>query len=206
MIKAIIFDIGGVLIRTEDKTPRAALEVRWGLAPGAAEHLVLNSEMGRKAQLGQHSAAEQWTWVQQHLGLSTAELEQFRTEFWAGDRIDHELVNFVRSLRARYQIAIISNAMDDLDVTVRRLDPDGDIFGVVVGSAYERIMKPDALIYERTLARLGRLPAEAIFIDDNAANIAGARAVGLQTIHFRPGTDVASELASWGVTAQKGEI
>ena len=88
MIKAIIFDIGGVLIRTEDKAPRAALEVRLGLPPGAAEQIVLNSEMGRKAQLGQHSATEQWAWVQQHLGLSAAELEIFRTEFWAGDRID----------------------------------------------------------------------------------------------------------------------
>ena len=34
MIKAIIFDVGGVLIRTVDRTPRANLEQRLGLAPG----------------------------------------------------------------------------------------------------------------------------------------------------------------------------
>lgn len=200
MIKAVIFDIGGVLIRTEDPAPRAALEVRLGLAPGQAEYLVLNSAMGRKAQLGQHSAGEQWAWVQQQLALSSAELAAFRSEFWAGDRVDDALVAFIRSLRRHYQTAIISNAMDDLDATVQRLDPGGDTFGVVVGSAYEGVMKPTAAIYERTLARLGRLPAEAIFVDDNAANIAGAAAVGLTTIHFQPGMDVPAVFARLGIT------
>ena len=52
MIKAIIFDVGGVLVRTEDHAPRRKLEERLGLAPGEAERLVYNSDMGRAAQRG----------------------------------------------------------------------------------------------------------------------------------------------------------
>lgn len=194
MIKAIIFDIGGVLIRTEDPSPRAALEERFGLGPGEAEFLVLNSEQGRQAQLGAVTAAQHWAWVQQRFGLTDAGLRDFRALFWGGDRVDTELLAYIRSLRPRYQTAIISNAMDDLNETVLRIDPASDLFDVVVGSAYERVMKPDPIIYLRTLERLGRQPSEAIFIDDAAANIAGAQAVGLATIHFRPGIDLCAEL------------
>jgi glucose-1-phosphatase len=196
MIKAIIFDIGGVLIRTEDRGPRAALEERMGLAPGEAEFLVLNSEQGRQAQLGAVTAGEHWAWVQQHFGLTEAGLHDFRTAFWGGDRVDTELLAYIRSLRPRYQTAIISNAMDDLNETVQRLDPTGDLFDLVVGSAYERVMKPDPTIYLRTLERLGRQPSEALFIDDAAANIAGAQHVGLATIHYQPGMDLRTELES----------
>ncbi len=138
MIKAVIFDIGGVIIRTEDRTPRAQLEARLGLAPGESDQLVFNSEMGQQAQRGAISTAELWAWLQQQLGLSTEGLGDFRTAFWGGDRIDRTLVKYIRTLRPHYQTAIISNATDDLHEQVARIDPDGDSFGLVVGSAYER--------------------------------------------------------------------
>ncbi|MCB0157732.1 MAG: hypothetical protein KDD83_06345, partial [Caldilineaceae bacterium] len=62
MIRALIFDVGGVLVRTDDPAPRRRAEQRFGLGPGRAEFLVFNSEMGRQAQHGQMSAAELWAW------------------------------------------------------------------------------------------------------------------------------------------------
>jgi FMN phosphatase YigB (HAD superfamily) len=47
---------------------------------------------------------------------------------------------------------------------------------------------------------LGREPAEAVFIDDFAHNIEGARAVGMAAIHYQPGIDLVAELAALGVT------
>jgi len=203
MIKAVIFDIGGVLIRTEDRSPRSNLEKRLNLQPGEAEFLVYNSEMGQKAQQGLISAGEQWAWLQQTLKLSADEIQQFRQEFWGGDRVDQTLIELIRGLRPRYQIAIISNAMDDLlTFVIPQLDPSGggELFDLIVGSAYARIMKPAATIFEQTLTQLGRQPAEAVFIDDMAYNITGARAVGMHAIHFQPGTDLAQELAQLGVS------
>ena len=71
MIKAIIFDIGGVLLRTEDRSPRQQLEKRLGLAAGEAEFLVFNSEMGQMAQNGAITDGELWTWVGEHLNLNS---------------------------------------------------------------------------------------------------------------------------------------
>lgn len=199
MIRAVIFDVGGVLVRTEDYSPRRKLEERLGLAPGEAEHLVYNSDMGRAAQHGQVSSAELWRWVQEQFAFDAVELQIFREQFWGGDRLNQPLIDLVHRLRPRYQTAIISNAMDDLNQTLAETYPIANAFDLIVGSAYEGIMKPDAEIFRRTLARLGRLPEETIFVDDFAHNVEGAQAIGMHALHYTPQIDLAAALASYGV-------
>lgn len=199
MIKAIIFDVGGVLVRTEDPTFRQALEAELGLSAGDAEYLVFNSEMGRKAQHGEITTAELWTWLAQELTLNDDQLLHFQTQFFAGDRLDQEMVDFIHALSKSYQTAIISNAADNLLKNVTQVYPMASAFELIVGSAYEGIMKPDPTIFLRTLERLGRQPVEAVFIDDFLHNVEAARAIGMAAIHFRPDTDLTAELAALGV-------
>jgi HAD superfamily hydrolase (TIGR01509 family) len=78
-----------------------------------------------------------------------------------------------------------------------------DAFDLIVGSAYQKVMKPAPEIFLWTLTQLGRQPHEAVFIDDFAANVAGARAVGMAAIHYQPALDLAAALAALGV--QMGE-
>ena len=199
MIKAIIFDVGGVLIRTDDPNPRRQWEKKLGLTERESEQIVFNSEMGLKAQRGDITDEALWNWVGQRLRLSEAELADFRTGFWAGDVLDAGLVNYIRRLRPAYQTAVISNATDGLHASLTYQHQIADAFDIIVGSAVEKVMKPDPEIYQCTLQRLGRLPQEAVFIDDFAHNIEAAQALGWHTIHFRPDTDVPVELAKLGV-------
>ena len=200
MIQAVIFDIGGGLIRTENHRPRRDWEEKLGLAARQSEDIVFGSEMGAKAQRGDVTDEALWAWVGQRLSLEQTELAAFRRDFWAGDVLDVALVEFIRRLRPRYQTAVISNATDGLRASLTHQFHIDDAFDLIVGSAEERVMKPDALIFERALARLGRQPQEAVFVDDFAHNIAAAQALGLHTIHFQPGTNVPAELAQLGVT------
>ncbi|MBE2221364.1 MAG: HAD family phosphatase [Anaerolineae bacterium] len=200
MIKAIIFDIGGVIIRTEDHSSRRQWEKKLGLAEWESETIVFNSEMGQKAQSGAITDAELWTWVGQRLNLNGSELAAFRAGFWAGDVLDSGLVDFIRRLKETgYQTAVISNATDNLQNALTHQFKIADAFDLIVGSATEKVMKPDPRIYQRTLARLGRQPAEAVFIDDFAHNIQAAQELGMATIHFKPVTNVPTALATLGV-------
>ena len=196
-IKAIIFDVGGVLVRTADQSGRQKWESQLGLPSGGAEAIVLNSEMGHRAQRGEITTEALWSWVMAHLELGES-LHQFRQDFWGGDVLDQSLVRLIRKLRGRYQLAIISNAMDSLTemlVEYALLDE----FDLIVGSAYEGVMKPDPIIFERTLQRLGVTPPQSVFIDDSPVNIAGAQALGINAILFTPTTDLAGELAGFNV-------
>ena len=49
-----------------------------------------------------------------------------------------------------------------------------------------KVLKPDRTIYEFAARKHDFLPKEAIFIDDRAANVAGAEAVGYVGLHYKP--------------------
>lgn len=198
-IKAIIFDVGGVLIRTADRTSRQRLEQRLGLAEWESEKLVFNSDIGRQAQSGIVTNNDLWEAVAKTLSLSPEAAELFRKEFWGGDVLDEAMVALIRQLKRRYQTAIISNATDSLRQTLQTTFPIADAFDLIVVSAEEKVMKPDPQIYRRTLERLGCEAAESIFIDDFAENIAAARALGMNVIHFNPTVNLAAELEKLGV-------
>ncbi|MCB0062616.1 MAG: HAD family phosphatase [Caldilineaceae bacterium] len=202
MIKAVIFDMGGVLVRTVDPSLRAAAERAHGLAAGEAEQLVMNSPAGRDAQHGRITTEELWAQVQSQLALDDDALAAFRHAFWAGDQLDVEMVELIRTLKHKgYQTALLSNFMDELREIVTTRYPMADAFDLIMGSCYEGIMKPEAEIFRRILTRLGRQPEEAVFIDDFLHNVEGARAVGMHAIHYTPGLDVAAALAQLGVVA-----
>ena len=198
-IRAIVFDIGGVLLRTDDPEPRRRLEQAHGLASGAAAGLIFDSPIGQAAQRGEVTTADLWQWVRQELKLDDEEAAAFYRQFWAGDGLNRPLMDLIRTLRPAYKTGIISNATDNLLELITVSYPIADAFDVIVGSALERVMKPDPRIYQRCLDRLGVLPQEAIFIDDFAHNIAGAQAVGMAGLLYTRATDVASELQKWGV-------
>lgn len=199
-IKAVIFDVGGVLVRTHDHSGRRRWEEKLGLPQGGSDEVVFHSRMGTLAQQGAITDAELWQWIGESLELGE-ELEAFRADFWAGDRLDTELVRLIRELRSQYQTGIISNATDALLPTLTTVYPIADAFDDIVGSAYEGIMKPSPEIYRIALNRLGRDAAECVFIDDAPANIAGAEFVGLKTIQYTPGLDVRRALRRHGVLA-----
>ena len=60
-------------------------------------------------------------------------------------------------------------------------------FGLLDGrivSGHEGVMKPGAEIFQLTCERFGLAPADALFVDDSASNIATARGLGFHTLHF----------------------
>ena len=194
-LKAVIFDVGGVLVRTMDRRPREAWEERLGLQRGEADSIVFGGVMGTRAQLGEISEEDLWAWVGDRLDLSPGQLAEFRRDFWAGDVLDRSLADYIRSLRPAYQTAIISNAFDGIRQALTVSYPIADLFDVIVISAEEKIMKPNPEIYRRTLHLLGRSPAETVFIDDSLPNVEAARELGMGVILFDSGTDLPAELS-----------
>jgi epoxide hydrolase-like predicted phosphatase len=201
MIKALIFDFGGVLVRTEDWSARRKWEAQLGLPERGLDQAVFNSEVARRAARGELPPSEIWVDVARALNLDAAQLDACRRDFWAGDKLDTALIALIQSLRPRYQTAILSNAWSDAREMFSRLFGLDQAFDLLIISAEEGLTKPDPRIYQLTAERLGVQPAEAVFVDDFIENVQGARAVGMHAIHYQPGLDVRAELAKLGVFA-----
>ena len=182
-LKAVIFDFGGVLVRTRSQHLRQTWEQRLGLRPGEASELVFGGESGRAAQHGWISDAEHWSFIQRRLGLDDATLAQFRRDFFAEDGIDTDLLAYIDRLRSGYQVGLLSNA----STSARRFFTESGIaahFDAITISGEEGVMKPDARIYRIALGCLDVKPNEAVFVDDFNENVIAARALGMAGVHF----------------------
>jgi len=194
MIKALIFDFGGVLVRTEDYRPRHAWDERLGLPAGSVERAVHHSDLWVQAQLGRITDTTYWQGVAELLYMRQGDVEQLRRDYFSGDRLNHRLVDFIGELRAQgYAVALLSNESLQLNERLRELGIS-DLFDPIVISAQIGVMKPDPTAYRVVLQELHVAPREAIFIDDMLANVRGAQAVGLHALLFRPETNLREEL------------
>jgi HAD superfamily hydrolase (TIGR01509 family) len=182
-IRAVYFDLGGVIVRTGDREPRTKLAERLGMTYEELAKAVFENESSLRASLGAVSPHEHWADVIQHLGLPPSEADSVQREFFAGDSLDLDLINFIRSLRPKYRTGLLSNAWSDMReyLVGQKID---DAFDQLIISAEVGIMKPDARIYQLALQKLGVTPAEAVFVDDFTVNVEGARAVGMHAIQF----------------------
>jgi putative hydrolase of the HAD superfamily len=194
MYRAVIFDLGGVIQRTEDPGPRTALAQSLGITRAELESLVFNSPSGEAAQRGEIEIEEHFEIVLKALNLDVDELETFQARFWGGDETDHELVDFIRGLQEKYKTALLSNAFSDLRHYLTHVWKINDAFDQLVISAEVNMVKPELEIYRFTLDQVGVEPAEAVFVDDFKSNVEGARQAGLTAIHFRERGQALSEL------------
>jgi epoxide hydrolase-like predicted phosphatase len=195
MIQAVIFDWGGVLMRTVDASGRRKWEQKLGLPLYAVDRVVHGSRSWKQAQSGVISDAEYWADVAAQLGLNEAALAEFRRDYFGGDQLDQDMVQFIRSLRPRFQTALLSNASPNLHRLLDRLNVT-DLFDVIVVSGSVGVQKPDPAIYHLVLQQLELAPAETIFVDDFIQNIEAAQTLGIQTLHFRLSIDWHTELSN----------
>ena len=193
-IRAVIWDIGGVLVRTEDQEPRRRLAESLGLTRDNLEYLVFGSEMGQKAQRGAIRTQELLEFVCREVHYPVEETGRFEEAFFAGDRLDEGLVSYIRSLKERYSTGIISNAWDHVRAMIEQRWNMADAFDQIMISAEEKLVKPAPRIFHLALEKLEAAPEEAVFIDDFAKNIAGAQAVGMHAIQFYSSEQIRADL------------
>lgn len=193
-IRAVYWDLGGVILRTHDQSRRERWEKRLGLKRYGLAELVFEGEMGRLASVGKSSPDEVWVWVAEQLGIEPDQRWKLEKDFWAGDRVDRDLVDFIRNLRPHYKTGLISNAWPDLRNAMENEWEIVSAFDDLVISAEIGITKPDPRIYQLALTRLDVAAEEAVFIDDFERNVEGARAVGLHGIHFQNPHQVKQDL------------
>jgi epoxide hydrolase-like predicted phosphatase len=182
-MRAIFFDLGGVIVRTEFQAPRQRLAERLGMEYEDLVKLVFESETSHQASIGVISEDEHWAAVMRKLHLPASETQAARDEFFAGDITDLKLLSYMRELRKTLKVGLISNAWSGLRPWIVKEKFD-DAFDAIIVSAEVGVMKPDARIYQIALEKLGVAPAEAVLLDDFPKNVEGARAVGMAAIHF----------------------
>ncbi|HQU53415.1 MAG: HAD family phosphatase [Lewinellaceae bacterium] len=109
-----------------------------------------------------------------------------------------ELLEQMRSNQT-HRLFSITNWSAETFPTARRLFPFLGYFEDIVVSGEEKLIKPNAGIYQVLFER-NQLNARAgLFIDDNANNVEAARACGMEAIHFKHPEQLKSDLQTFGI-------
>ncbi len=184
-IRAVIFDLGGVFLRTEDSQPRLDLAHRYGISREKLEELIFASDVSRQAEIGAVRSEMVWRNAQRVLRIADEDLAAFKDAFWAGDRLDDDLLAFVNALRGNFRTVLLSNAWNDMRKTVALRFGRLDAFEMLVFSSEVGMRKPDPEIFQYVLDLLGADPEEVVFVDDFIENVQAARKLGLHAIQFK---------------------
>jgi len=183
-IRAVVFDIGGVL----EYTPPTGMTEKWeqglGLQPGE-----LHDRLGgvwASGNVGAISEQQVHTRIGELLELDEARVHAFMADVWAEylGTLNAELAQYFSRLRPRYRTAMLSNSFVGARCKEQERYGFGDMTDLIVYSHELGMSKPDPRIYEVTCERLGVQPAEAIFLDDVEEMVSGAEQVGMRAILF----------------------
>ncbi len=191
-IRAVVFDIGGVLELSPDgQEPTKAfgeLIARWeqrlNLNFGELDQRI--GSMKLDGALG-GSEAEWLEELRAVTGMNQEQSDAFMRDFWDVylGTLNTRLAAYFSSLRPRYRTALLSNSFIGAREQEQERYHFAEMTDLLVYSHEEGIAKPDRRIYELTCERLGVQPEEVIFVDDAEKCIAGARELGIRAILFR---------------------
>lgn len=195
-IRAVFFDFGGVIQRTEFQAPRQQLAQRFNMDYDDIDKLVFGggpNSTAARASIGEIDVREHWKAIAKRLKIKESQIAEFESEFFAGDVLDMSIISYLRSLRPRFKTGLISNAWSDMrDYLVRKkID---DTFDTLTISAEVGIAKPEAKIYHLALELAQVKANEAVFVDDMPANIEACQQVGMKGILFKDPQEAMDQL------------
>jgi putative hydrolase of the HAD superfamily len=193
-VRAVVFDIGGVLEITPPTGAAEKWEAALGLAPGQLHRRL--RDIWAAGGVGAISEAEVHRRVGEILELDEAGVGAFMADVWNEylGTLNTELVEYFRGLRPRYRTAILSNSFVGARERERGRYGFEELTDLIVYSHEVGRSKPDPCVYELTCDRLGVRPPETVFLDDVPAAVDGARLVGMRGVLFRDNAQATADI------------
>ena len=185
MIKSVVVDLGGVLF-AEGKA--VALE-KLAAAYGYDQKLVgaiLSSPQSILLRKGLLSDADFWRWAERQVPASY-DCRLIQQEWYSGYVLDDDVYQLVAELRKKYFIIAFSGNIESRIAFLEERYHFRHLFHLEVYSFDLHMTKPQPEFVEAMIGKSGAQPEELVYIDDNDAYAAPARALGVKVIIYRRG-------------------
>jgi putative hydrolase of the HAD superfamily len=187
---AVLCDLDGVLRRWDDLD----LDAAHGLPTGT----FATAAFGDSVQAAVTGACTDQQWraaVEAALAeVSGAATARAVVADWSASigRVDDAVADLLR--QTAVPVVLVTNATTRLDADLAALGIGG-LVEAVVNSSRVGVAKPDERIYRVAAERAGVPVERCLFVDDSAANVDAARALGMIGVHYRVLDDLRSALA-----------
>lgn len=184
MIKAVVFDFGGVLAEEGFREGLKAIGRKNGLNPD--NFFAVASELVYKTGYvtGMSDESAYWCAVRKKTGISGDD-KDIREELLKRFVLRTEMLRYVEKLKSScFVAAILSDQTNWLD-EINGKTPFFHHFHYIFNSFHIGKSKRDTTIFRDICSEMGLKPHEVLFVDDNKENIKRASDEGLKVIHFK---------------------
>ncbi len=141
----------------------------------------LKSKIAGKADSGDVTIEEMFAEVS---AVSNIPVDIVRKEWFELAIINEELVEFIKTLKGKYNLYLLSNAISDFIRPILKENNLEELFDKIYISSEIRLVKPSKEFFDYCLKDAKINPKDAIFIDDNISNVTAANNVGIDAIVF----------------------
>jgi putative hydrolase of the HAD superfamily len=201
-IKAIIFDIGRVLVRLDVQRARKGLAEGLNLTPEELWSAIENDPRWIDWQEGRMSARDWHQNLGNRLGIKMS-YEEFRN-VW-NSALDPEPIlpnSLFESLKKSYTLGLLSNTdvihVEHLESTYTFFDHFPKrvrTYSCVAGAS-----KPKPLIFREALRACKVRADQAVYIDDIVTYVDAAKGLGMEGIHFQSREQLLRDLREMGIS------
>ena len=203
LIRAIIFDLGRVIVPFDFRIGYARMEARCGIPAAQIPGLIALTGLVQRFECGQIEPRDFVARLSARLNLDIG-YDDF-CEIWSSIFLSHPLISeeLLEGLARNYRLVLLSNTNAIHYEMIRANYPLLRHFHAFVLSYEVGAMKPSPTIYQRAIEAAGCLPGECFFTDDIAEYVEGARGQGIDAVQFQSAEQVERELGARGVDLGK---
>lgn len=193
MIKAFIFDFGGVIAEEGFRNGLMAIGKKYNLNPEdffrKCEEIIYESGY----VIGLIDEHSYWDFVRKRTGINDDD-EKLRKEILDRFILRTKMLEIVDKIRAKgFMTCILSDQTNWLD-EINEKNPFYHHFDYIFNSFKIKKSKRDPSVFRDICLKIGLNPDEVIFIDDNIGHIKRASKEGLKVLHFTSVEDFEKDL------------
>lgn len=199
LIRAVIFDLGGVIVPLDFSSAYAAIEALCPYTASEIARRIRSSGLVEKYETGQLNSESFVAQLSALLELHVT-YRQFR-ELWSKLFLPDPLIpeSLFAELSSRYPLILLSNTNELHFENIRARFPLIRHFQHLVLSYQVGAAKPSRRIYEEAIARAGCRAEECFYTDDVPAYVEGAKQAGIDAVRFLDFAQLEGELRARGI-------
>lgn len=189
MIKAIIFDLGGVIVNVDKRYQYKKFSECSDKPVSIIKHYLDNSRFKKSFEKGRLSAAQFHSKISKELNLRI-NFKNFKKEWCNIFALNKDVEKIIENLKGKFILILLSNT-DILHFGhIRKKHGIISAFGEHILSYKESCRKPNPLMFLKAINKAKTLPFNCLYIDDTWECVCVARLMGMKTIHYRNSRDL----------------
>lgn len=185
MIRAIVFDLGGVLFSEGKSVALEKLATAHGYKRKSVG-AILSSPKSIQLRKGLISDEDFWQWAQQQLP-SGYDSRLIRQEWYNGYVLDKDIYELIASLQKKYSMIAFSGNIKSRVTFLEEKYHFRHLFDIEVYSFDFHMTKPEREFVLAMIEKSGVRPEEIVYIDDNESYAEPARDLGVNVVIYRRG-------------------